>query len=105
MGQKKKSGSSKLHGNVANTKVPEMQFAKCDDIINHYNILIEDVEAIDSEHVPLLNYPEVQSDANQNSRADEEWRRGASWTEMKHRWASCALLEDGNNHLNLCLQW
>ncbi|PHT71924.1 hypothetical protein T459_22709 [Capsicum annuum] len=92
MGQKKKSGSSKRHGNVANTKAPKMQIRK-------------DVEAIDSEHVPLLNYPEVQSDANQNSRADEEWRRGASWTEMKHRWASCTLLEDGNNHLNLCLQW
>ncbi|KAF3643078.1 hypothetical protein FXO37_22181 [Capsicum annuum] len=75
MGQKKKSGSSKRHGNVANTKAPKMQIRK------------------------------VQSDANQNSRADEEWRRGASWTEMKHRWASCTLLEDGNNHLNLCLQW
>ncbi|PHT25464.1 hypothetical protein CQW23_34908 [Capsicum baccatum] len=39
-----------------------------DDIINHYNILIEDVEPIDSGRVPLPNYPEVQSYSNQNSR-------------------------------------
>ncbi|KAF3684134.1 hypothetical protein FXO38_00432 [Capsicum annuum] len=56
-----------------------------DDIINHYNILIEDVEAIDSGRVPLPNYLELQSDSNQNSRADVEWRRGASWTELEHR--------------------
>ncbi|KAM3217500.1 hypothetical protein P3L10_026943 [Capsicum annuum] len=39
-----------------------------DDMINHYNILIEDVEPIDSGRVPLPNYPEVQSYSNQNSR-------------------------------------
>ncbi|PHT71907.1 hypothetical protein T459_22692 [Capsicum annuum] len=39
-----------------------------DDIINHYNILIEDVEPIDSGRVPLPNYPEVQSYSNENSR-------------------------------------
>ncbi|KAF3667500.1 hypothetical protein FXO37_10003 [Capsicum annuum] len=39
-----------------------------DDIINHYNILIEDVEPIDSGRVPLPNYPEVQSYSNKNSR-------------------------------------
>ncbi|PHT71897.1 hypothetical protein T459_22682 [Capsicum annuum] len=39
-----------------------------DDIINHYNILIEDLEPINSGHVPLPYYPEVHSDSNQNSR-------------------------------------
>ncbi|PHT37729.1 hypothetical protein CQW23_21302 [Capsicum baccatum] len=39
-----------------------------DDIINHNNILIEDVEPIDSGRVPLPNYPEVKSYSNQNSR-------------------------------------
>ncbi|PHT37726.1 hypothetical protein CQW23_21299 [Capsicum baccatum] len=39
-----------------------------DDILIHYNILIEDVEPIDSGCVPLPNYPEVPSYSNENSR-------------------------------------
>ncbi|KAF3684133.1 putative fasciclin-like arabinogalactan protein 12-like [Capsicum annuum] len=56
-----------------------------DDIINYYNILLEDVEAIDSGRVPIPNYPELQSISNQNSEADVERQRGASWTELEHR--------------------
>ncbi|KAM3325217.1 hypothetical protein P3S67_000341 [Capsicum chacoense] len=71
-----------------------------DDIINHYNILIEDVEAIDSGRVPLPNYLELQSDSNQNSRADVEWRRGASWTELEHRWVLIAHIVEVSAYRN-----
>ncbi|KAM3374336.1 hypothetical protein P3S68_013050 [Capsicum galapagoense] len=36
-----------------------------DDIINHY--IIEDVDAIESGHVPLPNYPELPSHSNRKS--------------------------------------
>ncbi|PHT37735.1 hypothetical protein CQW23_21308 [Capsicum baccatum] len=39
-----------------------------DDIINHYNILIDNVEAISSGRSQLPNYLEVHSGFNQNSR-------------------------------------
>ncbi|KAG5575348.1 hypothetical protein H5410_055482 [Solanum commersonii] len=32
-----------------------------DDIKDHYNILIEDTNAIESGYVPLPNYPEMQN--------------------------------------------
>uniref|UniRef100_M1AJ62 Uncharacterized protein n=1 Tax=Solanum tuberosum TaxID=4113 RepID=M1AJ62_SOLTU len=41
-----------------------------DDIKDHYNILIEDTNAIESGYVPLPNYSEMQ---NQNSKAYVEW--------------------------------
>ncbi|WMV54747.1 hypothetical protein MTR67_048132 [Solanum verrucosum] len=44
-----------------------------DDIKDHYNILIEDINAIESGYVPLPNYPEIQ---NQNSKVHVEWREG-----------------------------
>ncbi|WMV44757.1 hypothetical protein MTR67_038142 [Solanum verrucosum] len=55
------------------------------DIKDHYNILLEDINDIDSGCVPLHNYPEMQSNANQNSKADVERRRGTTWTEQEHR--------------------
>uniref|UniRef100_A0A3Q7ISF0 I-box binding factor n=1 Tax=Solanum lycopersicum TaxID=4081 RepID=A0A3Q7ISF0_SOLLC len=55
------------------------------DIKDHYNILLEDINAIDSGCVPLLNYLEMQSNANQNLKADAKWRRGTPWTEEEHR--------------------
>ncbi|KAK6779587.1 hypothetical protein RDI58_021771 [Solanum bulbocastanum] len=55
------------------------------DIKDHYNILLEDINAIDSGCVPLRNYPEMQSNANQNSKVDVKWRRGTPWTEQEHR--------------------
>uniref|UniRef100_M1AJ50 I-box binding factor n=1 Tax=Solanum tuberosum TaxID=4113 RepID=M1AJ50_SOLTU len=45
------------------------------------DILIEDINVIESGYVPLPNHPEMQ---NQNSKADAEWRKGASWTEQEH---------------------
>ncbi|XP_060172709.1 uncharacterized protein LOC132603598 [Lycium barbarum] len=59
-----------------------------DDITHHYNLLVEDVDAIESGSVPLPNYPEMPSHSNQNSRfskADLERRRGVAWTEEEHR--------------------
>ncbi|XP_055811703.1 transcription factor MYBS1-like [Solanum dulcamara] len=56
-----------------------------DDITDHINILIEDIDAIESEHVLLPNYPEMQSDANQNLKPDVEWRKGTPWTAQEHR--------------------
>ncbi|MCD7462471.1 hypothetical protein HAX54_048610 [Datura stramonium] len=49
-----------------------------DDIKYHYDILLEDLNAIECGHVPLPNYPEMQS---RISKEDAEWRRGDSWTE------------------------
>ncbi|KAK4730978.1 hypothetical protein R3W88_023966 [Solanum pinnatisectum] len=56
-----------------------------DEIKDHYNILLEDIDAIDSGGAPLPNNPEMQSNANQNTKADVEWRRGTRWTEEEHR--------------------
>ncbi|KAG5584385.1 hypothetical protein H5410_044819 [Solanum commersonii] len=56
-----------------------------DEIKDHYNILLEDINAIDSGGTPLPNYPEMQSNANQNTKADIDWRRGTPWTEEEHR--------------------
>ncbi|KAH0638252.1 hypothetical protein KY289_038167 [Solanum tuberosum] len=56
-----------------------------DQIKDHYNILLEDIDAIDSGRAPLPNYPELQSNANQNKKADVKWRRGTPWTEEEHR--------------------
>ncbi|MCD7461044.1 hypothetical protein HAX54_045057 [Datura stramonium] len=53
-----------------------------DDIKYHYDILLEDLKAIESGHVPLPNYPEMQS---RISKEDVEWRRGIPWTEEEHR--------------------
>ncbi|KAK4707403.1 hypothetical protein R3W88_033049 [Solanum pinnatisectum] len=55
------------------------------DIKDHYNILLEDIGAIDSGHIPLPNYPKMQSNSNQNTKAYVEWRRGTPWTEEEHR--------------------
>jgi len=59
-----------------------------DQIKDHYNILLEDIDAIDSGLAPLPNYPELQSNANQNKKADVKWRRGTPWTEEEHRLVS-----------------
>ncbi|XP_049406341.1 transcription factor SRM1-like [Solanum stenotomum] len=56
-----------------------------DQIKDHYSILLEDIDAIDSGRAPLPNYPELQSNANQNTKADVKWRRGTPWTEEEHR--------------------
>ncbi|KAH0745755.1 hypothetical protein KY285_007412 [Solanum tuberosum] len=46
------------------------------------DILIEDINVIESRYVPLPNHPKMQY---QNSKADAEWRKRASWTEQEHR--------------------
>ncbi|XP_015086991.1 transcription factor SRM1-like [Solanum pennellii] len=56
-----------------------------DDIKDHYNILVEDICVIDSGHVPLPNYPKMQSNGNKSTKAYIEWRRGTHWTEEEHR--------------------
>ncbi|PHT46476.1 hypothetical protein CQW23_15634 [Capsicum baccatum] len=59
-----------------------------DDIINHYKILIEDVDAIESGRVPLPNYPELPSHSNQKSRFPKTnlaRRKGVAWTVEEHR--------------------
>ncbi|KAH0711811.1 hypothetical protein KY289_007770 [Solanum tuberosum] len=45
-----------------------------DDIKDHHNILIEDINVIESGYVPLPNYPKMH---NQNSEAHVEWQKGA----------------------------
>ncbi|XP_015165105.1 transcription factor DIVARICATA-like [Solanum tuberosum] len=55
-----------------------------DDIKDHYNILLEDIGAIDSGHVSLPNYPKMQRNVNQNTKAYVEWRRGTPWIEEEH---------------------
>ncbi|KAH0737274.1 hypothetical protein KY290_035979 [Solanum tuberosum] len=56
-----------------------------DEIKDHYNMFLEDIDAIDSGGAPLPNNPEMQSNANQNTKADVEWRRGTRWIEEEHR--------------------
>ncbi|PHU06541.1 hypothetical protein BC332_23030 [Capsicum chinense] len=55
------------------------------DIKDHYNILIEDIDVIESGRVTLPDYPEEPRDSNQNSEASIGWRRGAFWSEEEHR--------------------
>ncbi|KAK4730976.1 hypothetical protein R3W88_023964 [Solanum pinnatisectum] len=59
-----------------------------DEIKDHYNILLEDIDAVDFGGAPLPNYPEMQSNANQNTNADGQWRKGTLWTEEEHRLVS-----------------
>ncbi|KAH0646430.1 hypothetical protein KY285_011221 [Solanum tuberosum] len=56
-----------------------------DEIKDHYNILLEDIDAIDSGGAPLPNYPEMQRNANKNTKVDVGWRRGTLLTEEEHR--------------------
>ncbi|KAG5576577.1 hypothetical protein H5410_056711 [Solanum commersonii] len=53
-----------------NNQLDEMTNAlpwkSADDIKDHYNILIEDINVIESGYLPLTNYPKMQS---QNSKA------------------------------------
>ncbi|KAK4713418.1 hypothetical protein R3W88_019325 [Solanum pinnatisectum] len=63
-----------------------------DDIKDHCNILLEDIDAISSGRAPLPKYPKMQSNANKNLRVDVEWRRGTPWTEEEHRLVSCTVL-------------
>ncbi|KAK4730977.1 hypothetical protein R3W88_023965 [Solanum pinnatisectum] len=44
-----------------------------DEIKDHYYILLEDIDSIDSRRAPLPNYPELQSNANKNTKAYVEW--------------------------------
>ena len=60
-----------------------------DDIKYHYNILFEDIGAIDYGHVPLPNYPKKQSNGNQNTKAYIEWRRGTPWKDEEHMFVLC----------------
>ncbi|WMV44753.1 hypothetical protein MTR67_038138 [Solanum verrucosum] len=65
-----------IHFNDNNllTKIEEALPGKTvDEIKDHYNILLEDIDAIDSGGAPLPNNPEMQSNANQNTKADVEW--------------------------------
>ncbi|KAF3659533.1 hypothetical protein FXO38_05309 [Capsicum annuum] len=55
------------------------------DIKDHYNILIEDIDVIESGRVPLPDYPEEPRDSNQDSEASIGWRRGAFWSKEEHR--------------------
>ncbi|KAG5581573.1 hypothetical protein H5410_052200, partial [Solanum commersonii] len=62
-----------------------------DEIKNHYNILLEDIDAIDSGGAPLPNYLEIQSNAKKNTKVDVGWRRGTPSTEEEHMLVSCGL--------------
>ncbi|KAG5576618.1 hypothetical protein H5410_056752 [Solanum commersonii] len=75
----------KIFGNTLATKqdnnnlLEEMKKAlpgkSADDSKDHYNILIEVINTIESSYIPLPNYPKMQK---QNSKAHVEWREGAS---------------------------
>ena len=84
---------------------------RVEEIKNHYVILLEDINAIESgsvplpHYVPLVNdytnlssdfgvgkmgshYGQMQSDSHHGgklSRSDQERRRGIAWTEEEHR--------------------
>lgn len=74
-----------------------------EDIKNHYEVLVEDVNAIESGLVPLPRYRNMQSHSLNKSRlpkADVERRKGVAWTEEEHKCVSCTFLKDNINHLN-----
>ncbi|KAL7192762.1 hypothetical protein ACSBR2_024559 [Camellia fascicularis] len=69
-----------------------------EEIKHHYQILVEDINAIESGYVPLPryvdstsrggNFGQIQSDSchgGKSSRADQERRRGIAWSEEEHR--------------------
>lgn len=56
-----------------------------DEILHHYNELVEDINAIELGSVQLRRYPEMQGNANQNLKADVKWQRGIPWTEHEHK--------------------
>ncbi|THG01953.1 hypothetical protein TEA_007383 [Camellia sinensis var. sinensis] len=69
-----------------------------EEIKHHYQILVEDINAIESGYVPLPhyvdstsrggNFGQIQSDSchgGKSSRSDQERRRGIAWSEEEHR--------------------
>ena len=44
-----------------------------DEIMDHYNILLEYIDAIDSRCAPLPNYPQIESNANKNTKEYFKW--------------------------------
>ncbi|XP_004251428.2 uncharacterized protein [Solanum lycopersicum] len=58
------------------------------EIIDHYNVLVEDVNDIESGKVPLPKYERMRSSSSRRRRssgAGVERRKGVPWTEEEHR--------------------
>ncbi|XP_006340288.1 uncharacterized protein [Solanum tuberosum] len=58
------------------------------EIIDHYNVLVEDINDIESGKVPLPKYERMQSSSSCRSRssgAGVERRKGLPWTAEEHR--------------------
>ncbi|KAH0712301.1 hypothetical protein KY289_008260 [Solanum tuberosum] len=49
------------NNNLLEEMAKELLKKSANDIKDHYNILIEDINAIESGYVPLPNYPEMQN--------------------------------------------
>lgn len=72
-----------------------------EDIRHHYELLVEDIDDIESGRVPVPSYLPVEgggakkggnshgdpSHGGRTSRSDQERRKGIAWTEDEHRWA------------------
>ncbi|KAK4369571.1 hypothetical protein RND71_013363 [Anisodus tanguticus] len=58
------------------------------EIIEHYNVLVEDINDIESANVPLPKYGRIKSCSSSRSRlsgAKVERRKGIAWTAEEHR--------------------
>ncbi|XP_015059145.1 galactose-specific cell agglutination protein gsf2-like isoform X2 [Solanum pennellii] len=58
------------------------------EIIDHYNVLVEDITDIESGKVPLPKYERMRSSSSRRRRssgAGVERRKGVPWTEEEHR--------------------
>ncbi|XP_055833476.1 uncharacterized protein LOC129902312 [Solanum dulcamara] len=58
------------------------------EIIEHYNVLVEDINDIESGRIPLPKYERMQSSSSCRSRlsgAEVERRKGTPWTAEEHR--------------------
>ncbi|XP_055800774.1 transcription factor SRM1-like [Solanum dulcamara] len=79
-----------------------------DDIMDRYNILIEDLPSIESGLVPLPNYPKMQSNSNQkSSKVYIQWRTGTPWTKEEYRTPTQVATHAQKffKHLNATKKW
>ncbi|PKU87800.1 Transcription factor DIVARICATA [Dendrobium catenatum] len=56
-----------------------------EEIMHHYQLLEEDVGAIESGLIPLPCYPSSKTTISKGTRLEQERRKGIAWTEEEHR--------------------
>ncbi|GAB2215342.1 hypothetical protein Drorol1_Dr00019725 [Drosera rotundifolia] len=63
----------------------EVEGKTVEEVKRHYELLVEDLESIESGCVPIPSYAEGCGGAGKGSKSEQERRKGIAWTEDEHR--------------------